>query len=62
MANPAFITLIDNFNAQLAAMNKNNFKMYDPGDSGYFIDSIYYDRDKDKIMCNFKEDFRGEDE
>ncbi|KAA8676175.1 hypothetical protein ACFHWD_14445 [Clostridium sp. MT-14] len=62
MANPAFTALINSFNAQLAAMNKNDFKMYDPGDCGYFIDSIYYDSDKDKIMCKFKEDFEGDDE
>lgn len=62
MANPAFTALINSFNAQLAAMNKNDFKMYDPGDSEYFIDSIYYDRDKDKMMCNFKADSRREDE
>ncbi|WP_123053117.1 hypothetical protein [Clostridium sp. JN-1] len=62
MSNPAFTALIDNFNVQLASMNRNNFKMYDPGDSEYFIDSIYYDSDEDKIMCNFKEDLRREGE
>ncbi|MFL0197793.1 hypothetical protein ACJDU8_19810 [Clostridium sp. WILCCON 0269] len=56
MANPAFRTLINSFNAQLKTMNNEDFKLYDPGDCEYFIDSIYYDSNKDKIMCKFKED------
>ncbi|WP_169738160.1 hypothetical protein [Clostridium akagii] len=52
----AFNTLISNLNAQIKALNDNNFKLYDAENREYFIDTIRYDKDEDKLVCEFKED------
>lgn len=56
MPNLAFKALIDNFNAQLESMNKNDFKLYDPDNREYFIKKIVYDHDDDKFLCEFEEE------
>ncbi len=51
-----FNTLMSNLNAQIKALNDNNFKLYDTENREYFIDTIRYDKDEDKLVCEFKED------
>jgi hypothetical protein len=56
MANPAFKSLIEGFNAQIKAMNKNDLKVYEPDNPEWFISGIRYDEKQDKIFYETKED------
>jgi hypothetical protein len=56
MANPAFKSLIEGFNSQIKAMNKNGLKLYEPDNPEWFISGIRYDEEKDKIFYETKED------
>lgn len=56
MANPAFNTLMSSLNAQIEALNKTGFKLYDAENREYFIEKIRYDGDEDKLICEFEEE------
>jgi hypothetical protein len=56
MSNPAFTTLMESLNAQIQALNKTGFKIYDGENREYFIDKLRYDSDEDKIICDFEEE------
>lgn len=56
MGNPAFTTLMDSLNAQIEALNKSGFKLYDAENRDYFIEKIKYDGEEDKLICEFEED------
>jgi len=56
MANPAFRSLIEGFNAQIKSMNENDLKVYDEDNREYFISEIKYDQKEDKIFFQTKED------
>ena len=56
MANPAFKSLIEGFNAQIKAMNENDLKVYEPDNPEWFISGIRYDKEKDKIFYETEED------
>ncbi|BAH07625.1 hypothetical protein [Clostridium kluyveri] len=43
MVNPVFTTLMDSLNAQIEALNKSGFKLYDAENRDYFIERIKYD-------------------
>ncbi|MDU2155379.1 MULTISPECIES: hypothetical protein [Clostridium] len=48
--------LINSINAQIEELNKSNFKIYDSENKDYFIDTVSYCSEKDKLIVNFKED------
>lgn len=56
MANPAFKSLIDGLNAQIAVMNENNLKIYDPDNPEFFITGIVYKAEDDLILFNSEVD------
>ncbi|WP_183128190.1 hypothetical protein [Clostridium autoethanogenum] len=56
MANPAFTTLMDSLNAQIQALNKTSFKLYDEDNRECFINKVKYDGDDDKLICEFEEE------
>jgi pyruvate-formate lyase-activating enzyme len=56
MPNAAFKSLIDGFNAQIKAMNDNNFRVYDADNLEYFISGIEYNSEDDIVIFKTEED------
>lgn len=56
MANPAFKSLLEGFNSQIKIMNENGLKVYDADNPEYFITSVKYDTNDDKLIFNTDED------
>ena len=56
MANPAFKSLVEGFNAQIKAMNENGLKVYDADNPEYFITGVEYDCEYDKLIFKTDED------
>lgn len=56
MANAAFRSLVEGFNSQIQAFNKNNLKIYDVDNPEFFITRIEYNEDEDKLIFKTDED------
>jgi hypothetical protein len=56
MANKAFISLLNGFNAQIKSLNENNLKIFDSENPEFFITEVEYDRDLDKLIFKTSED------
>lgn len=56
MASAAFKSLIEGFNAQIKALNENNFKIYDDENPEFFITGVEYNQDEDKLIFRTDED------
>ena len=51
--NRALEVLISTINAEIETLNKHDFKIFDGENPEYFIFGIYYDKETDKIYCEF---------
>jgi hypothetical protein len=56
LANPAFKSLVEGFNAQIKAMNENDLKVYDADNPEYFITGVEYNQEDDKLIFKTDED------
>ncbi|KGK88005.1 hypothetical protein [Clostridium sp. HMP27] len=56
MANAAFKSLVEGFNAQIKSMNENNLKVFDADNPEFFITGIEYSQDEDKLIFKTAED------
>lgn len=56
MANAAFKSLVEGFNAQIKAMNANNLKVFDADNPEFFITEVEYNQDEDKLIFKTDED------
>lgn len=48
--------LINSINSQIREFNKSNFKMYDAENPDWYLNEVQYDKDKDILVFNCKED------
>jgi hypothetical protein len=51
-----FQALLESLQAQLAALNKANIRLYDCENPEFFVSNIKYDHDDDKIYLEFEEE------
>lgn len=52
----ALEVLINSLNAQIKELNNADYKIYDAENRDYFINTVSYCSEKDKLIVNFKED------
>jgi hypothetical protein len=43
---------------ELKILNQNGYKRYDPTNEGWYIIGYHYNKDKDRIECDFAEEGR----
>lgn len=54
--NKPFKTILAMYNAAVAEMNRQDYKIYAPEDADFYIGGAVYNSDKDKIEVIWKED------
>ena len=52
----AITVLINMLISIIKTLNEHGFKLYDENDRDYYIDSISYCKDDDRLIVHFKED------
>lgn len=52
----AIDVLIATINAQLAELNKSDFKIYDSDNQDYYITQVRYDKQDDRLYFDSQED------
>ena len=52
----AIEVLINSINGQLQEINKSNFKIYDADNRDWFLESVEYCSEDDRLIFNTKED------
>lgn len=54
--NKALTVLIDSINAQIAVLNASDCKIYDEENFEFYIESVYYNQEDDRLYCRIKEE------
>ena len=52
----AIDVLINSINGQLQEINKSNFKIYDADNRDWFLESVEYSSEDDRLIFNTKEE------
>ncbi|MBU3193489.1 hypothetical protein [Clostridium algidicarnis] len=55
MKNKAFKAILEALEANLNILNYNGFEIYDAENRNFYIESIEYNKEEDKIFVNFME-------